>query len=518
MEIIDLLKLLALLHLSTSLAVVFHKLLQRIENHRKAEAVGALPPKNLAPIKDPILGLDYTIATIKAAKNARYLAFMWERFRQIGNTHVTRRLLYDTIHTIDPENLKSMLSTNSANFCMAATRKAAMRPLFGDGIFLSDGSQWAHARALIRPSFSRSNMQPLLRMLERHFHIMVQRIPLDGSTFDLQELFSNFTMDTSTEFLMGHSTHTLDATTSVDRDASFVTDYLKCCLDAVKRVQMGPVQFLVPFNDRGIRGARDRAWAYVDSFVAEALELRRLGKLEPGLEDDAAEYNFLHEVARDTDDPVMLRTQILNILLASRDTTAGLLSNFFYVIVRDQRVFAKLKKEIQEHLHGELPTDPQLKNMVYLRWCINEVLRLYPSVPANTREAAEDTTLPVGGGPDGTKPIFVRKGTTVLWYVYAMHRRPDVYGEDAEEFRPERWDGLRPGWAFLPFNGGPRICIGQQFALTEAAYVIVRMLQTFTGFEARDDLSWSEFYTLALFSRHGVKVSVLPKESEMDNA
>ena len=67
----------------------------------------------------------------------------------------------------------------------------------------------------------------------------------------------------------------------------------------------------------------------------------------------------------------------------------------------------------------------------------------------------------MGGGPEGKDPIFVRKGTTVLWYVYAMHRRQDIFGADAESFRPERWDGLRPGWGFLPFNGGPRICIGR---------------------------------------------------------
>ncbi len=108
--------------------------------------------------------------------------------------------------------------------------------------------------------------------------------------------------------------------------------------------------------------------------------------------------------------------------------------------------------------HRHPPSHPRLRRLTESL----SALRLYPSVPANTREAAADTVLPVGGGPDGKQPIFVRKGTTVLWYVYAMHRRPDIYGSDAEEFRPERWDGLRPSWGFLPFNGGPRICIGRK--------------------------------------------------------
>jgi len=96
----------------------------------------------------------------------------------------------------------------------------------------------------------------------------------------------------------------------------------------------------------------------------------------------------------------------------------------------------------------------------YLKALLNESLRLYPVVPANTREATEDTTLPLGGGPDGAAPIFVKKGGLVAWSVYAMHRRKDYFGEDAEEFRPERWlddsttgkKGLRPGWEYLPVS------------------------------------------------------------------
>jgi cytochrome P450 len=71
--------------------------------------------------------------------------------------------------------------------------------------------------------------------------------------------------------------------------------------------------------------------------------------------------------------------------------------------------------------------------------------------------ALVDTTLPVGGGPDGKSPIFVKKGQIVVYQVYTMQRRTDLYGEDALEFKPERWETLRPGWNYLPFNGGPRI-------------------------------------------------------------
>lgn len=103
-------------------------------------------------------------------------------------------------------------------------------------------------------------------------------------------------------------------------------------------------------------------------------------------------------------------------------------------------------------------------------------------MPVNSRAAEKTTTLPVGGGPDGTAPILVRKGEGVGYCIYAMHRRKDIYGSDADQFRPERWenDALKNiGWGYLPFNGGPRICLGQDFALLEAGFTIVRLLQTF---------------------------------------
>jgi cytochrome P450 len=94
----------------------------------------------------------------------------------------------------------------------------------------------------------------------------------------------------------------------------------------------------------------------------------------------------------------------------------------------------------------------------------NPVLRLYPSVPLNGRDAVRDTVLPTGGGPDEQSPVFIRKGMTVEYSVYQLHRRKDLYGEDAEEFRPERWGEQKVGrgWEYLPFNGGPRICLGRK--------------------------------------------------------
>ena len=118
--------------------------------------------------------------------------------------------------------------------------------------------------------------------------------------------------------------------------------------------------------------------------------------------------------------------------------------------------------------------------------------------------------LPLGGGSDGKSPVHVEKGTLVLYNIYVMHRRKDLYGPDAEEFRPERWETLRPGWEYLPFNGGPRICPGQQYALTEAGYVTVRLLQEFKAIESRDPNGWEELVTFTTTSKNGTKVSLTP--------
>ena len=133
-------------------------------------------------------------------------------------------------------------------------------------------------------------------------------------------------------------------------------------------------------------------------------------------------------------------------------------------------------------------------------------------MPFNFREAINDTVLPVGGGPDGKSPVFVSKGQQVTFSVYTMHRDPAVYGADADEYRPERWEKLRPGWAYLPFNGGPRICIEQQFALTEAGYTTVRILQEFERIESRDPNPWVEDVKLTLSSANGTQVSLTPAQ------
>jgi cytochrome P450 len=132
---------------------------------------------------------------------------------------------------------------------------------------------------------------------------------------------------------------------------------------------------------------------------------------------------FLDALARFTRDPRVLRDQLVAVLLAGRDTTAGTLSFCTFELARNPEVVAKLRAEITEHLGvcagGKIPTYNDLKEMKYLNAVINETLRFYPVVPFNVRYSLHDTTLPRGGGPDGLSPVGVRGDTRVVYHTDA---------------------------------------------------------------------------------------------------
>jgi cytochrome P450 len=167
------------------------------------------------------------------------------------------------------------------------------------------------------------------------------------------------------------------------------------------------------------------------------------------------------------------------------------------------------------------PTREQIRRMPFLACVVKESLRLYPPVPLNNREAVKTTLLPTGGGPDGTSPIMVRKGEMVVFSQYVNSRRKNIFGHDADDFRPERWETGEldnVGWAYFPFIGGPRQCLGEDFALMEVSYTAVRLLQTFDtinlpeGEVAEPVGTERQKLTLVLSSADGCRVTVRRRE------
>ncbi|KAK0250387.1 hypothetical protein LTS09_014539 [Friedmanniomyces endolithicus] len=471
---------------------------------------GTLPAPWHFELRDRIMGLDDFLANIKALKEHRYLARGQARFENQGvRTMHTISLGRHVISTIEPENLKTIQAVDFKKWTLGSRRISAFRPLLGQGIFTTAGADWHRSREMLRPNFARSQVGDLATF-ETHVKHLIDAVPKDGSQFNLSELFFRLTMDSATEFLLGESTKSL----TKDSEDGFADAFTRSQACVVNMARWGGWAKLFPADKQWMQ---DRKFVhhFVDYYVRKALAGRNeLLQEQSNAEKPAgARYVFIDELVRQTADPLRIRSELLNVLLAGRDTTASLLTNAWFMLSKRDDVWNRLQAEVST-LHGEQPSFDQLKDMKYLKAFLNETQRLYPVVPVNSRQAVEDTILPLGGGKDGLAPVFVPKGWTAAWSVWAMHRRKDFFGEDANEFRPERWlddpetgkKGLRPGWEFLPFNGGPRICLGQQFAINEASYTTVRLCQAFEKIESRDPGPWVEALTLTAVNLNGAKV------------
>lgn len=322
----------------------------------------------------------------------------------------------------------------------------------------------------------------------------------------------------TTAFLFGDSVGSLTKTAGKDA-ADFAVAFNTAQDFVAKRMCLQDFYWLV--GGSKFRRACATVHSFADRIIDRNLSTDRT-------EDREGKYVFLDTLAKACPDRTILRSQIINVLTAGQDTTACLIVWTFFLLVRHSKVLQKLRQEVID-MAGDTPelTRTQLKNMPYLQNILKEVLRLYPSVPVNSRTAVRDTILPVGGGPDLQSPVFVPKGAAVAYSVYSMHRRPDFYGMDAELFRPERWeekmpmnkDSIDAKWGFCPFNGGPRICLGMDFGLTEAAYTVVRILQRFPVIELPADEKVElvgvekQTMTLVMSSTKGCRVRLGSKAS-----
>lgn len=321
--------------------------------------------------KDPILGLDVLKAMDYNSKNRIMLQENRKRFQRLGNTFHNRIITQPWIVTCEPENIKTILSLKFKDYSFG-NRQASMTPLLGHGIFNADGERWANSRHLLRPNFARDQVADL-EAFERHFKLMLKHIPKDGSTVDLQELFFRLTIDTATEFLFNHSTNSLRMVGVEDEnneDAIFSKAFTYAQDDIGMRLRLGPFDRLRK-NEKGWEAIRI-CHEYIDKFVDEALRYRKeLDEEKQAGNEKTEKYFFIQEVAKQTTDKKRIRDELINILLAGRDTTASLLSNMFFEIARQPAIYAKLREEIAA-LGGRTPTYEELRNLKYLKWCLNE--------------------------------------------------------------------------------------------------------------------------------------------------
>ncbi|KAF2741754.1 putative P450 monooxygenase [Sporormia fimetaria CBS 119925] len=502
--------LLSLAHFSTALFTlvigyrVYWEATTGATRRKIKQKYGCQPPKRWWSW-DPILGFDWVIGNFKAYSQHKLLEYWTSILRQSNAHTVSLYVVGKTIFlTNDPENIKTILATDFSIWSLGKPRMEQMTAYVGRGIFTNEGTAWKHSRELLRPSFNRSQVSDF-HIFEKHTARMIERIPKDGATVELEPLFHLLTLAISTEFLFGRSTSALDDARKNEEVEQFI-DAFEYCQNPFENA-----------NTRkwGWRGAllpdlRQKKCAKIIEDIDEEVTLKRT---QTSGNHETERYVFLEELLAVTDDRTQIRSELLNILSAGRGTTACLLTNFFFELPRHSQILARLRMEIKDSVGVNPPTYEQVKELKYLKAVVNETQRLYPVGPINTREALQDTIIPHGGGPSCTNPVLVPKGAYVAYNTYAMQRRKDIFGPDAESFNPSRWlenehpsSPLRPGWAYLPFSGGPRVCLGQQFALTEASCIIVRLLQAFQEVESRDEEPWREKLTIVCSSLGGCKV------------
>ncbi|KAI0401353.1 cytochrome P450 [Xylaria palmicola] len=435
-----------------------------------------LPPE--LPKRWPF-GIDRIKELWDSNAEGRLLAFLCS----VAKDYEPRNNLYQYLlvgprafHVLHPSNVEAVLSTNFKDFGFGY-RPAIFAPLLGEGIFTQEGSAWRHSRELLRKQFVRTQYQNLDHFRE-HVDNLIACIPTQGRV-DLQPLFFNLTLDTATALLFGRSVYSLRA--AIDQEAAnkeFAESFHIAQEGLAKRFRIAPFHNL--YNPPEFRRACRRVHEFVENYIKERDQSRSR---------NAADQTtwFLDQIVEGSNNLSEVRDQLLNVLLAGRDTTACCLSWTFRLLVRHPHVMERLRNEVSAVMGDSSDaTREQIRNMPFLACVVKESLRLYPPVPLNNREAIRTTMLPTGGGPDGNSPILVRKGELVVFSQYVNSRKQNIYGADADFFRPERWETgelANIGWAYFPFNGGPRQCLGEDFALMEVYYTTVKLLQTFPRME-----------------------------------
>ncbi|KAF1991541.1 cytochrome P450 [Aulographum hederae CBS 113979] len=455
------------------------------------------------------LGIDRIKQIWEANADGRLLAFFCEVAKDYEpRNNLSQYLLVGprAFHVMHPLNVEAILTTNFKDYGFGS-RRAVFAPLLGNGIFTQEGAAWKHSRELLRKQFVRAQYQNLNHFSEHVENLIRYITNIDGDV-DLQPLFFSLTLDTTTALLFGRSVYSLRADIDQDAENKVFAESFNIAQDGLaKRFRLAPFHFV--YNPPAFR----EACRNVHQFIGRYIEQRGLEKTS-----DGETSWFLDQIAQESATKTDLRDQLLNVLLAGRDTTACCLSWTFRLLVRHPHVLSRLRSEVASVMkNSPHPNREQIRKMPYLACVIKESLRLYPSVPINNREAVQTTMLPTGGGKDGDSPMLVRKGEVVVYSQYAVSRKKNIYGEDAEEFRPQRWESgelAGIGYAYFPFNGGPRQCLGEDFALMEVSYTVVRLLQTFRVIELPEGEivepvgTERQRLTLVLSSADGCRVAI----------
>ncbi|MCX4767009.1 cytochrome P450 [Streptomyces sp. NBC_01275] len=350
---------------------------------------------------------------------------------------------------------------------------ANLRPLAGDGLFTAYNHEphWQLAHDVLAPGFSREAMagyHPMMLAVAERLTDRWDRELAAGRAVDVPGDMTKLTLETIARTGFGHDFGSFER----DRLHPFVTAMVGT-LSYAQRLNTVPSP-LAPLLLRAATRRNEADIAYLNRTVDDLVRTRRAASGDGDLLDRMLETT--HPETGERLSPENVRRQVITFLVAGHETTSGALSFALHYLARHPDVAARALAEV-DHVWGDAqaPGYEQVAKLRYVRRVLDEALRLWPTAPAYAREATRDTELA------GVHPI--RRGGWALVLTPMLHRDPEVWGEGAERFDPDRFDAgavrARAPHTFKPFGTGARACIGRQFALHEATLVLGLLLRRY---------------------------------------
>ncbi|MDQ5839380.1 MAG: cytochrome P450 [Acidobacteriota bacterium] len=393
--------------------------------------------------------------------NRDTLGFIERCAREFGDVVLTRFLYVPAYFLFNPEHIEYVLATGAKNFVKAMSlRSPFFLRLVGDGLLTSDGEFWRRQRRLAQPAFHRDRVASYGETMVAFTERALARWQ-DGQTLDAHEEMMLLTQSIVAQTLFSADVSTEareigEALSRIVRPFSSQAT-LKWILD--NRL---PTPGHLRFN---------RAVQKIDRFVYRIISERRASG------EDTGDLLSMLLRAQDEDGSRMtdrqLRDEVMTLFLAGHETTALALTWAWYLLARNPEAEEKLHAELGEVLGGRAPSVEDLPRLRYCEWVVKETLRLYPPAYAVGREAVRDCE--VGG-------YRIPEGMQVFAFQWAVQRDARWY-EEPEAFRPERWReevaARLPKFAYFPFGGGPRQCIGNSFAMMEAVLILAAIARRF---------------------------------------
>ncbi len=418
--------------------------------------------------------------------NNNPLEYFTKVAREYGDVAGLRVLNFKTVFINHPSLIEEVLVTNARKYSKGRVLRAN-RHVFGEGLLTSEGDFWLRQRRLAQPAFHRARIASYAATMVDYTERMVQGWR-GGEERDAHQEMMRLTLEIVAKTLF-------DA--DVERDAQEVGKSLELLLEIganFRRTIFVPHWLPTPTNLRVRREVKQ-----IEKILYRIIAERRASAR------DAGDLLSMLLSAQDEDGSRMtdrqLRDETITLFLAGHETTASTLSWTWWLLARHPEVEAKLHAELDAVLGDRAPTLDDLPKLRYTGQVITESLRLYPAAWGMARLAVEDHEI---------AGYAVTKGMGVAMAQWVVHRDPRWY-DAPEEFRPERWedDLLKrlPRFAYFPFGGGPRQCIGNAFALMEAALILATIARKFRLLLVANH-PVVPLASITLRPRHGVRVTL----------